>query len=47
MDERSELIRRLKETGVVERSSGFEWRRRRRRPLAGVSERVRLFELQP
>jgi hypothetical protein len=31
---------------VVERSDGFEWKRRRRRALAGISDRVRLYELQ-
>jgi adenylate cyclase len=25
----------------------FEWKRRRRRALAGISDRVRLYELQP
>jgi class 3 adenylate cyclase len=30
---------------VVGRSDGFEWKRRRR-ALAGISDRVRLFELQ-
>lgn len=32
--------------GVVDRSDGFEWKRRRRRALAGISDRVRLYELQ-
>jgi adenylate cyclase len=31
---------------VVDRAPGFAWKRRRRRWLAGVSDRVRLFELQ-
>jgi adenylate cyclase len=31
---------------VVERSDGFEWKRRRRRALAGINDRVRLYELQ-
>jgi adenylate cyclase len=30
---------------VVDRANGFEWRRRRRRSFAGVSSRIRLFEL--
>jgi adenylate cyclase len=39
---------RILATGeVVERSDGFEWKRRRRRAFAGISDRVRLFELQP
>jgi adenylate cyclase len=31
---------------VVERSDGFEWKRPRRRALARISDRVRLYELQ-
>jgi adenylate cyclase len=38
---------RILATGeVVDRADGFDWKRRRRRGLAGISERVRLFELQ-
>jgi hypothetical protein len=29
------------------RGDRFEWKRRRRRALAGISDRVRLYELQP
>jgi adenylate cyclase len=32
---------------VVEHANGFAWKRRRKRGLAGISERVRLFELAP
>jgi class 3 adenylate cyclase len=30
---------------VVDRTDGFEWKRRRRRSFSGVSSRTRLFEL--
>jgi class 3 adenylate cyclase len=31
---------------VDDRSDGFEWKRRGRRALVGISDRVRLYELQ-
>jgi class 3 adenylate cyclase len=31
---------------IADRAPGFAWKRRRRRALAGVGDRVRLFELE-